>query len=77
MFFPKSVAIVGASPNPRGWGGTSFLMRLRDIDFPGKLYPIHPKADEILGFKTYPKISAIPEPVDLVIVAISAPGVPT
>jgi acyl-CoA synthetase (NDP forming) len=76
MFYQKSVAVVGASPNPKGWGGTSFLIRLRDLDFPGKLYPIHPKADEILGFKAYPKISAIPEPVDLVIVAISAPGVP-
>ena len=76
MFFPKSVAIVGASPNPVGWGGTTFLMRLRNLGFPGKLYPINPKADEIQGLKAYPKVSAIPGSVDLVIVAISAPGVP-
>jgi acyl-CoA synthetase (NDP forming) len=76
MFFPRSVAVVGASPNPKAWGGTGFLVRLRDLEFPGKIYPVNPKATEILGFKTYPKISSIPEPVDLVIVAISAPGVP-
>jgi len=77
IFHPKSVAVVGASPNPKGWGGTSFLMRMRDLGFTGTLYPIHPKADEILGLKTYPRVSSIPEPADLVIVAISAPGVPS
>ena len=76
MFYPKSVAVVGASPKPSGWGGTTFLVRLQKLGFPGELYPINPKADEILGLKAYPKVSAIPEPVDLVIVAISAPGVP-
>ena len=76
MFFPKSLAIVGASPNPSGWGGTSFLIRLKDLGFPGKLYPVNPKATEILGLKAYPSVSSIPEPVDLVIVAISAPRVP-
>jgi acyl-CoA synthetase (NDP forming) len=76
MFFPKSVAVVGASSNPKGWGGTNFVLRLRDLEFPGKIYPVNPKATEILGLKTYPKVSAIPEPVDLIIVAIAAPGVP-
>jgi len=76
MFYPRSVAVVGASPNPKGWGGTTFIARLRDLEFAGKIYPVNPKATEILGFKTYPKVSSIPEPVDLVIVAISAPGVP-
>lgn len=76
MFFPKSVAVVGASPNPKGFSGTSFLLRLRDLKFSGKIYPVHPKATEILGYKTYPKLSSIPEQVDLAIVAISAPGVP-
>jgi len=76
MFFPKSLAIVGASPKPTGWGGTTFLMRFRNLGFPGNLYPVNPKASEILGLKAYPKVSAIPEVVDLVIVAISAPGVP-
>jgi acyl-CoA synthetase (NDP forming) len=76
MFYPKSVAMVGTSPNPQGWGGTSFLLRLRNIGFPGKIYPIHPKATEVLGLKAYPNVQSVPEPIDLVIIAISAPGVP-
>lgn len=76
MFFPKSLALVGASPNPQGWGGTSFLLRLRNIGFPGKIYPVNPKATEILGLKVYPNLLSIPEKVDLVMIAISAPGVP-
>jgi len=76
MFYPRSVAVVGASPNPKGWGGTQFVSRLRDIRFPGRLYPVNPKATEILGYKAYPDVPSIPEKVDLVIVAVSAPGVP-
>jgi len=76
MFYPGSVAVVGASANPKGWGGTSFISRLRDIGFPGRLYPINPKATEVLGLKAYPDVQSIPEPVDLVIVAIPTLGVP-
>ena len=76
MCYPKSIALVGASPNPQGWGGTSFLLRLIDIGFQGTIYPIHPKADEIFGLKAYPTITALPEKVDLVIIAVSAPHVP-
>jgi acyl-CoA synthetase (NDP forming) len=76
MFYPKSIALVGASPNPLGWGGTSFLLRLKNIGFPGKMYPINPKATEVLGMKAYPNLESIPQTVDLVIIAISAPGVP-
>jgi acyl-CoA synthetase (NDP forming) len=76
MFYPKSVALVGASANPQGWGGTSFLLRLRNIGFPGKIYPINPKATEVLGLKAYPNLQSLPESVDLAIIAISAPGVP-
>jgi acyl-CoA synthetase (NDP forming) len=76
MFYPKSVAMIGTSPNPQGWGGTSFLLRLLNIGFPGKIYPIHPKATDVLGLKAYPNVQSVPEPADLAIVAISAPGVP-
>ena len=77
MFSPKSMAVVGASPNPKGWGATHFLQRLISLGFPGNLYPINPKAQEVLGLRAFPKVSAIPETVDLVMVGISAPGVPS
>jgi acyl-CoA synthetase (NDP forming) len=76
MFYPRTVAMVGTSPNPQGWGGTSFLLRLINIGFPGKIYPIHPKATEVLGLKAYPNVQSVPEPIDLVIIAVSAPNVP-
>jgi len=76
MFYPKSVAIVGASANPSGWGGTSFLSRLCDTGFSGAIYPVNSKATEIQGFKAYPNVKSIPEAVDLVTVAIPASGVP-
>jgi len=76
MFYPKSVAIVGASPNPTGWGGTSFLTRLIQLKFPGNLYPVNPKATEIQGLKAYPDVRSIPEPVDFVVVAVPAAVVP-
>ncbi len=76
MFHPRSVAVVGVSANPTGWGGTGFLTRLLKLEFPGKLYPVNPKADEIQGLKAYPDIVSLPEPPDLVIVAIPGTAVP-
>jgi acyl-CoA synthetase (NDP forming) len=76
MFYPRSVAVVGVSANPAGWGGTGFVSRLRKVGFPGGIYPVNPKAVEVHGLKTYPDVKSIPEPVDLVIVAVPAPAVP-
>ena len=76
MFNPKSVAVVGASANPRGWGGAGFLGRLNRLGFEGELYPVNPKATEVNGLRAYPDVRSLPEPPDLVIVAIPAPGVP-
>ncbi|MDD5288242.1 MAG: CoA-binding protein [Dehalococcoidales bacterium] len=73
MFYPKSVAIVGASANPLGWGGTEYLTYLRKRGFPGKIYPVNPKATEIQGFKAYPDVKSIPETPDFVIIAVTAP----
>ncbi len=78
LFNPKSVAVVGASANPQGsfGGGTSFLARLQRIGFPGKLYPVNPKGGIVLGLKAYPDLQSIPDPVDLVIIAVRADRVP-
>jgi acyl-CoA synthetase (NDP forming) len=68
IFHPKSVAVIGA---PRGMkGGKVFLMGLLDQGFPGHIYPVHPQAKEIDGLKAYPRVSAIPGPVDLAIVLV-------
>jgi acyl-CoA synthetase (NDP forming) len=76
LFFPKSVAVVGASPNAAGWGGTSFLLNLQKRGYAGRLYPVNPKATEVAGLKCYPDVKSIPEPPDHVIIGIPAPAVP-
>jgi acyl-CoA synthetase (NDP forming) len=71
MFYPRSVAVVGASIdkiNP----GAIFLRDLLDSSFKGKVYPVNPAGNEIFGVRCYPKVSAIPGPVDYVL--ISVPG---
>jgi len=76
LFFPKSVAVVGASANPAGWGGTSFLQRLKKRGYSGRLYPVNPKATEVEGLKCYPNVQSIPEPPDHVIIGAPAVAVP-
>lgn len=73
LFLPRSIAVVGASTDPRKVGYAAFRNLLR---FKGDLYPVNPKRDEILGRKAYPSLKALPGPVDMVVIAIPAPLVP-
>ena len=74
LFEPKSVAIIGASTNPVRIGGRPISYYLK-AGFKGNIYPVNPKRDEIQGLKCYSDISAIPDVVDLAILAISATAV--
>ncbi|HSD57009.1 MAG TPA: acetate--CoA ligase family protein, partial [Methanotrichaceae archaeon] len=71
LFYPRSVAVIGASgvPGKLGW---NVFTNLVTHNFRGKLYPINPRAEEIHGIKAYPRISAVPEPVDVAIILVSA-----
>jgi len=69
FFTPQSVALIGASATP-GKIGNSVLDSLAKHDYKGQVYPINPKADEILGLKCYPSLEAINGPVDLVVVCV-------
>jgi acyl-CoA synthetase (NDP forming) len=71
LFYPKSIAVIGASGTP-GKLGWNVFTNLVSHKFGGMLYPINPKADEIHGCKAYPCISAVPEPVDVAIILVSA-----
>jgi acyl-CoA synthetase (NDP forming) len=80
-FHPKSIAIVGVSSEakreaPWAPGGASFITSHEQLGFKGRIYPVNPKASEILGYKSYPTVSSIPETVDLVIVAVPAKALP-
>src|SRR3972149_8170945 len=74
VFRPRSVSGVGASANVRK-EGYEFVQGLVEIGFPGPIYPVNPKLDELLGLKAYPRLDAIPGPVDFVISAVPAGAV--
>ena len=74
LFAPGSIAVVGASANQRSQG-YEFVQGLVEIGFPGPIYPVNPKLDELLGLKAYPRLDAIPGPVDFVISAVPAGAV--
>lgn len=75
FFKPSSVAVVGASSTP-GKVGYFVLDSLLNYDYAGTVYPVNPTRDEIMGVKAYPTLAAIPEPVDLVVVAVALALVP-
>ncbi len=75
MFHPKAIAIIGAGrPKKHSFG--DLFYRIIQFGFPGKIYPVNPNVDEIYGYKAYPDVASIPEPVDLVIVSVPARSVP-
>ncbi len=73
---PKSLAVIGASTNPTKTGHV-LLKNIVVNGFPGKVYPINPNADEIIGLKAYPKILDVPGDIDLVFFLLPGKFVPT
>ena len=71
FFNPKSVAVVGASSDPKKPGNTA-LRHMISMGYKGKLYPVNPREKGILGLPCYKSVSDIPEPVDLCILMVAA-----
>ncbi len=72
---PTSIAIVGASNDPRKRGYQAIQGLLRDR-FAGQIYPVNTKEKEILGLTAYDGITKIKEEVDLALIATPAQSVP-
>ena len=75
IFNPKAVAVIGASDNP-GKLGSHVMRSLIEGKYPGKIYPVNPGKDEILGIKTYPSLSQVSDTIDLAIIVLPAEQVP-
>ena len=73
FFTPNGVAIIGASRDP-GKLSYGVVRNLADPErgYPGPIYPVNPKADEILGLKCYPDIASVPDPVELAVLILPA-----
>jgi acetyltransferase len=74
FFEPSSVAVIGASTRP-GKVGHDILRNMLSSGFEGAVYPVNPRAPEILGVKCYPSVSEINGPIDLAVVVVPAPAV--
>ncbi|HJJ88666.1 MAG TPA: acetate--CoA ligase family protein [Methanocorpusculum sp.] len=71
---PQSVAVIGASDDKTKMGYAVFHNLLQ---FPGKLYPVNNKRNEVQGIKCYPTLSDIPDSVDMVVITVPAHTVPS
>jgi acyl-CoA synthetase (NDP forming) len=69
---PDAVAVIGASPED-GKIGNSVMKNLINGGYGGQIYPIHPKAAEILGQKAYKSVKDVPGAIDVAVFAIPAP----
>ena len=68
---PDGVAVIGASAED-GKIGNSVMKNLIDGGYEGGLYPIHPKATEILGHRCYASVTDVPDNIDIAIFCIPA-----
>ena len=69
LFEPRSVAVIGASADPKKIGH-SILKNIISGGYRGAVYPVNPKADEILGIKNFKSVSEINAEIDLAAIVI-------
>src|SRR4051812_13719379 len=71
FFSPRSIAIIGASQDLISISGQP-LKHLVAHEYAGKLYPVNPKYQEVLGNKCYPSLADLPQAPDLALVVVNA-----
>jgi len=75
LFYPHSIAVIGASRNRSSIGGRLFN-NLLNADFMGPLYPVNPKTSVVRSIPTFASVIDIPGPIDLAFVVVPARNVP-
>jgi len=75
FFEPRTVAVIG-SLKEGYFGGYVVIKTLLNAGFGGKIYPVNPSYQKVLGLKVYPSIKEIPEKIDLVLIMINRRSVP-
>ncbi|MHA1617333.1 MAG: acetate--CoA ligase family protein [Candidatus Njordarchaeales archaeon] len=76
FFNPESIAVIGASATPGKIGYAVLKNLLEFYEAGGKLYPINPTRDEILGLKCYKSILNVPGSVDMAVIVVRSKMVP-
>ena len=75
LLAPATVAVVGAGRQPGGIGH-EVLRALVEYSFTGRIYAVNPQAHAVAGVASYPTLTAVPEVVDLAVIAVPAAAVP-
>ncbi len=75
IFSPKTVAVIGATEREHSVGRT-VMDNLIKGGFPGKIFPVNPTKDTILGIKAYPSVTALPERPDLAVIITPPKTIP-
>jgi acetyltransferase len=76
IFKPRSIAVVGASRDPRKLGYV-FLDNILRARFDGPVHPVNVRAETVLGLHAYDRVSAIPGGVELAVITVPAAAVPS
>ena len=71
LFYPKSIAFIGASAEVGKWGNLIYTNVLAG-KYQGRIYLVNPKGEEIADRKVFKSVTDIPDPVDLAVVTIPA-----
>ena len=74
MLRPASVAVIGVSRRPRSVG-RSILRNILSSGFTGPVYAVNPAVTELEGARCVPSAAALPEGVDLAVIAVPAAAV--
>ena len=75
LFRPRSVAVVGASRDPRGLGHVVLRNLLRG-GFEGPVMPVHPEAEAVAGVLCHRDVASLPVAADLAVICTPAATVP-
>lgn len=69
LFFPRSIAVIGASNDPESIGGRLFN-NILSRGFVGPLYPVNPSARVVRSVRAYSSIGEVPDEVDLAFIVV-------
>ena len=71
LLAPRSIAVIGASTDPRRIGGRPLAYTIAR-GFAGRIMPVNPNRDTVQGLQAYPDIASLPEVPDVAVVAVAA-----
>ncbi|MBY9001246.1 MAG: CoA-binding protein [Candidatus Heimdallarchaeota archaeon] len=76
FFYPKTIAIIGATSDPKKFGNAVSANLVEDKELQAEIFPVNPKATEIFGLKCYESVLEIEKEIDLAIILVPSKAVP-